>query len=143
MLSGMPTARGIHCSYELRIGAELLKHAHMFAPNWAVREGDTRFLCNCSRGPDRHCAVDDRQQRFEKLDVAGGLTNKIVDDEWKADMQNVDLPDLRGRWRNVHSYRMMTRGDDLEERPAHFSQSDNNDLLLFPHCRSCSRRVQV
>ncbi len=48
-------------------------------------------------------------------------------------MKKIDLINLPGNRRDVNSYGIVMLGGELKERPAHLSQSDDNDLFFFFH----------
>src|SRR5207302_8497201 len=92
---GSPFAgRGIHRYLECGVDGALFERARMLAADRAVHDRGAGSLSDRARGPDRHRAINDRESGLKKLDVAGGLTNKILDLERVADMQDVDLLDL-------------------------------------------------
>ena len=112
---------GIYRSHEFCVNTHFLEHARMLAAYRTVYYCGICSLGYRSRRPDCHGAVDDRQRWPEKLDITSGLTDKIFDVERVADMQNIDLSDVSGRRRDIHSHGIVMLGDEFEERPAHFS----------------------
>ena len=66
------------------------------------------------------------------LDVARGLADKILDLERVADMHHIDLVDPPDR-RDIHTDHLMVFGNELEQRLADLTESDDYDLacLLF------------
>src|SRR5207244_2085339 len=106
----------------------------MLTADRTVHHRSSRSLRYCSRGPNCHGAVDDCHRGPEKLDVAGGLTNKILDGKRVADMENIDLIDRLDIRRDVYSDGLVVLRDKLEEWLADLSQTGDNDSLLFRHC---------
>jgi len=49
-------------------------------------------------------------------------------------MQNIDLSHWPRRRRDIHSDDIVVLREEFKERPAHLSESDDNDLIFFPHC---------
>src|SRR5579872_7101149 len=134
MLGRPRAADGIQRSYELRIDAELLQHPCVLAAHRAVRDRSSGSFGDDPRGPDRDCAVDDGQRRLKKPDVTCSLTDKILNGEWIADMEDIDRIGSRHSRRYVYSDNLMMLRDEFEERLADLSQARDDYRLFFCHC---------
>src|SRR2546428_4968116 len=98
MSRGLLSGCRIHPTHELRVVQELLEHARMLAAYGTMDNGCARSLGYCTRRPDCHRAVDNRQAGPEELDIAGGLADKIIDPERVTDMHDIDTAKSFG-WR--------------------------------------------
>ena len=105
----------------------------MLAADGAVDDWGPGALRDPARRADLNRAVDDRQPRPNQIDVARSFSHEILNLEWKAEMQHIGPARIfRGR-REVYTDDLMTFGKKLQERLAHFSQPDHNDLLNLIH----------
>src|ERR1700756_1599808 len=114
MVPGFFCTCRIKRTHKLRIGAKLFQHVSMLAAHRAVNCRGAGSDCDGSRGPDCDRAIDHRQCRLEKLDVPGSLADKVLDLEWVADMQYIDLIDRPHR-RDIHTDRVIMFGNELEQ----------------------------
>src|ERR1700730_5668273 len=121
MLCGRLAGGGVYGPHEFRVGAEFLEHSRVLATHRAVYDRGAGPLCHRSCGPNCHGAVNNRQPGLEKIDVAGGLTHKVLDLEREADMQNINLPYRPGRRRDVHADDIVVLRKEFKEWPANLS----------------------
>jgi hypothetical protein len=99
-----------------------------------VHHSGTGSLGYCTRGSDSDGAVDNRHLGLKKLDVTGSLSDKVLDLKRVADMQNIDLADWFGGGRDIYPDDLVVPREEFKERPPYLSESDDNDLIVFPHC---------
>src|SRR5262249_12398993 len=90
MLCGALSRGCVDCAHELRVVTKVLEHVGMLSTHGAVHDRRTRSLGHCARGSNPYRAVDNRQAGFEKVDIARGLADKVLDLERVADMQDVN-----------------------------------------------------
>src|SRR5215510_52535 len=103
MLRGTLPRGQINRAYELCVVAKMLEHVGMLSEHGAVHDRCTRTLGHCTRRSHPHRAVDDRQSGVEKLDIAGGLSDKVLDLERIADMEDVNTFGQARGSRDVHA----------------------------------------
>jgi hypothetical protein len=70
---------------------ELFKHAHVLATNGTVHYLSVCPFRNGTSGAHTDRTVDHSQLRREELDISGCFTNKILNLERKAHVQNINL----------------------------------------------------
>src|SRR5438552_7506133 len=96
MLSCVLPGDGIDSSHELHVAKEILDHMSVLAAHGTVDNRRTRSFGDGSRRADGNCTIDNRQRGPEEFDIAGGLSNKVLDPERKADVQEVHPRDAFG-----------------------------------------------
>ena len=89
---------------------ELLEHVSVLAAHRAVHHCGAGSLTDRSGCPYPYGAIDDCQYRLIELEVPNSLTNKVVDLERIAYMQDINLLDPLDRRCNVYSDHLMLLG---------------------------------
>src|SRR5579864_2358256 len=103
MLNSLPPSLRIACAHEFGVLIELVQHANVLAAHRAMYDLGPSALCDGSRCSNGHCAVNDRQGRPEKFDIAGCFADEVLDLEGIADVQDIDPTDRLKRRRKVHT----------------------------------------
>src|SRR5215469_1361945 len=125
--------------HEFCVIAKFLEHTCVFPTHRAIHHGPRSSLRNFPGGADRHRAINDREGRLEKLYVASALPHKVSYLKREADVQHINLPNLRRNGRNVHSDGFVALREKLKQRLADLSESDHKDAIFLLH-RSVSLR---
>jgi hypothetical protein len=138
MPGGLPRASGINASDKFHVLAQIIQHADMLAAHRTVHHGGGRPFGHQPRRSDPDRAVDDCHYRLKAFDVPGGLTDKVLDLERIANVQEIDAFDRLGDGHDVHPDRVVMPGYKLKQWIANLSQSDDDYIAALAHGDSAS-----
>jgi hypothetical protein len=95
-------------------------HARVFPAYRTIDNFCASSLCDGTRRPDCHRAMNDRKTWIESLNISSSFADKVIDSKRVTDMHDIDIACCVGWRRHVDSDRIVVPRNDLEERFPYF-----------------------
>src|SRR5215831_17840142 len=103
MLYSQLRSRSVERTHKFGVPPKILQHSGVLTADGAVHDRGTSPLRDRARRTYGDCTVDHSQLRPEHIDISRNLANKVLDLEWKADMQNFNIFHIRWRRRDIYA----------------------------------------